>query len=338
MLYDDVFIEAVVAVLPERVVPTSEIEEQIRPLYSRLGVKPGWVESVTGIRERRVWRPEEIPTHRAAEAGLQALNAAGIDPYEVRVVVSTSVAKDRLEPSLASTVHARMGLGAHCLNLDVGNACLGFLSGMQLVANQIQLGQADVGVVVAAEDSRAVVQATIDRLVAADATFATFRDNLATLTLGSAAVAMVLTSRRRTRVGHRLLGGAMLAATEHNELCMGDIRGMVTDSNRLLNEGVRLAERTWDAMVHLLGWSVPGISAFAAHQVGAAHHTKILETLRIPEHKSLPVYGFLGNIGAAGVPTTLALTLERGRIRDGDQVALLGIGSGLNCAMMGVRW
>ena len=93
MLYDDVFIEAVVAVLPERVVPTSEIEEQIRPLYSRLGVKPGWVESVTGIRERRVWRPEEIPTHRAAEAGLQALNAAGIDPYEVRVVVSTSVAE-----------------------------------------------------------------------------------------------------------------------------------------------------------------------------------------------------------------------------------------------------
>jgi hypothetical protein len=64
----------------------------------------------------------------------------------------------------------------------------------------------------------------------------------------------------------------------------------------------------------------------------------VVRTLEVPDERALKVYPELGNIGAAGVPITLAKALEQGRVQDGDLVALMGIGSGLNVAMLGVRW
>ena len=76
----------------------------------------------------------------------------------------------------------------------MGNACLGFLTGMMNIADQIELGKIDVGLVVAGESAREPSEATIQRLKDPNAGMKEFKDNLATLTLGSAGVAMVLVS------------------------------------------------------------------------------------------------------------------------------------------------
>ena len=55
MLWQDVHLEGAAVCLPEVVLPTADIEDHLRPLYRKLGFKPGWVEAVTGIAERRVW-------------------------------------------------------------------------------------------------------------------------------------------------------------------------------------------------------------------------------------------------------------------------------------------
>ena len=57
-----------------------------------------------------------------------------------------------------------------------------------------------------------------------------------------------------------------------------------------------------------------------------------------PPNRALRIYPELGNMGAAGVPLTLAKTIEVDRRKPGGRVALMGIGSGLNCQMMGVSW
>ena len=69
--------------------------------------------------------------------------------------------RDWVEPSTACFVHHKLGLSEDCLNFDVANACLGFLDGMQIVANLVERGEVDYGLVVDAESSRHVVEQTV---------------------------------------------------------------------------------------------------------------------------------------------------------------------------------
>ena len=226
--YQHVCIEAVSYVVPETEVTTADLEQRLAPLYRRLGMAPGYLDAITGIRARRFWEPGVQPSDVATRAADRALADAKIDRGRVDVLVSTSVCKDFIEPSVASLVHGNLGLKPHCLNFDVGNACLGFLTGMLTVANMIELGQVEAGIVVAGEGSRTVTESTVRVLQDPTVTVQAYRDNLATLTLGSGAAAMVLTHERVAKVGHRLLGGLLRAATEHSRLCVGTETSMTT--------------------------------------------------------------------------------------------------------------
>lgn len=338
MVYDDVSVEGMSVELPPITLPTAELEDRLRPLYRKLGFKPGWVEAVTGIQSRRAWAPGERYLDGAVRAARRAMAEGGIDPRCVQAVVSCSVYKDRLEPSLACEIQGALGIPHTAINFDVSNACLGFLTGMTLVANMIRLGQIDAGLVVSAEDSGPVLQATIDTLSQPSADIHAFKANLATLTLGSCATAVVLSRNSLTGSRHRFLGGTSITATEHAGLCMGDARGMHTDSVALLREGVALAGRTWAELKDTLGWTGPEVGTYALHQVGKAHHEAILRHLGVPFEQAPTVFSWLGNIGSCGVPATSILARDQGRLRPGDTLAMLGIGSGLSCTMMGVRW
>jgi len=338
MRYARVCIEAVSYQLPENVVTTASLETALGPLYRRMGIAPGAIQSLTGIAARRFWDVGVQPSDAATLAAENALGQSNFDRSQLEILVSCSVCKDYLEPSTASLVHGNLGLGQRCLNFDIGNACLGFMTGMATVANMIELGQIEAGLVVAGEGSRTVTEATMERLQRPGASFTDYRDNLATLTLGSGAAAMLLVHESIATGGHRLLGGAADAATEWNRLCVGTKTSMKTDPAKLLREGVKLAGQTWQRTRDELGLAVADVREFALHQVGKANHDSVLQALRLPPNRALRVYPELGNMGAAGVPLTLAKTLEMGRLERGNTAALMGIGSGLNCQMMGVSW
>ena len=80
------------------------------------------------------------------------------------------------------------------------------------------------------------------------------------------------------------------------------------------------------------------ISRYALHQVGRANHEAVIKALQLPRERALAIYPEIGNVGAAAVPLALAKTLDQGLASRGDTVAMMGIGSGLNVAMMSVEW
>ncbi|MFH1462929.1 MAG: 3-oxoacyl-ACP synthase III [Pseudomonadota bacterium] len=338
MRYQNTCIEAVSYELPRAVVTTASIERALGGLYGRLGISSGTLQALTGVEARRFWEAEVTPSDAATLAAEKLFAEAGFPRERVQVLVSTSVCRDYLEPSVASLVHGNLRLGSHCANFDVGNACLGFMTGLTMVANMIELGQITAGLVVAGESSRQVTEATIARLQQPGLCFSDFRDNLATLTLGSAATAMLLVHRDLTRAGHRLLGGATGAATAFCRLCLGTETGMRTDPARLLAEGVKLAGHTWRQALAELDLTVADVREFAMHQVGKGNHDSIVRALGLPDERALRTYPDYGNVGAAGVPLTLARAVDLGRVAPGDRVALMGIGSGLNCQILGVAW
>ena len=132
--------------------------------------------------------------------------------------------------------------------------------------------------------------------------------------------------------------GVTLAATEHNRLCRGQVDGMETQSQELLIAGITLAKKTYEGAKREFGWSPDAVAEYVLHQVSRPYTDKLARALELPSDKFLAAHAELGNVGPAGVPMVLSKALEAGRIQAGDRVALMGIGSGLNCTMAEVVW
>ena len=113
---------------------------------------------------------------------------------------------------------------------------------------------------------------------------------------------------------------------------------MRTDTRILLSEGLKLASKTFNAARIALGWVASELDQFVIHQVSKVHTDSLVNLLGLDPDKVHAIYPEMGNIGPASVPIVLAKAAELGRIKRGDRVALLGIGSGLNCAMAEIIW
>ncbi len=339
MFFKNVAIEAVACVLPSTVITSADIEAQLADALARLGFKPGLIEGLTGIRERRFWDGGQQPSDVATLAAEKVLEQSGIPRDEIGCLISTSVCKDYIEPSVASLVHGNLGLADHCINYDIGNACLGFVNAMASVGMMIDAGFVDYGLIVDGENSREVVEATLQRLKHPQANPDAFRDQFATLTLGSGAVAMIVCRRDLATSGHVINGSVTRAATRHSRLCLGQRDYMTADASKVMIFGVELAKQTWDlAGSSLANWSDAEIDAYMPHQVSQRNLDVLNQKLGLTPEKHHLNFPTLGNIGPAAVPITLCQAAESGHIRAGDHVALMGIGSGLNCSMMSLTW
>lgn len=348
MSYQSVRIERLAFELPPHRVTSKAIEDELAPTYRRLGIPAGCIETLVGIQARRFWdddEPERGPPGRIGECAARVARAAFEQTGRAAelmaragVVISTSVCKDYIEPSVAALVRGQLSLPADCEAFDLGNACLGFMNGMDLAAMWIEQRRVDVALVVAAESSRHVTKKTVERLLAPTSTMQDFKEALPTLTLGSGAVAMLLVHESLATTGHKVTGAVSLGDGASSTICMGTPDYMRTDATKLLHNGVALAQRTWKRAEDKLGWSHDGLAQFICHQVGATHMATLFQKMELDLERAFLTYPELGNIGPAAVPLTLGLAVEAGRVRPGDRVALMGIGSGLSCMMMEVLW
>ena len=338
MLFQHVAIAGLAHIDAPRRLSSAEINERLRPTLERLGIRIDVLGEVAGIHARYLWEDDVQASDVATLAGVKALADAGIDPDKVGLLVNTSVSRDYLEPSTASIVSGNIGLPDTCQNFDVANACLAFINGMDIASRMIERGEIDYALIVDGETADLAYEKTLERLTRDDATEEQFRNELATLTLGSGAAAMVLARAELAPGAPRYKGGVTRAATEWNKLCRGNLDGMVTDTRTLLVEGIKLSQKTFGAAKQALGWVAEELDQFVIHQVSKVHTAAFTKAIGIDPKKVLTIFGERGNIGPASVPIVLSKLREMGRLKKGDRVALLGIGSGLNCSMAEVVW
>lgn len=341
MRYQNVFLESLGYLLPEEVVTTDALEQQLAPVYERLKLPHGRLELMTGIRERRFFPPGTSPSSASRLSAARAIEVSRIDRSEFGALVHGSVCRDYLEPATACNVHHDLRLPADCMIFDLSNACLGILSGMLQVANMIELGQIRAGLVVGTECGRELVENTVRRLNEdTGLSRQEIKPLVASLTIGSGSVAAVLCNEKLSRTKNRLLGASVLAHTDHHALCQSEglQTFMSTDSEQLMLEGVAIGAKTFEKFMAEVGWGRQDVDKTICHQVGVAHRRLLLESLDLDPQNDYPTLETLGNTGAVALPLTLALGAEAGHIRPNDRVALLGIGSGINCQMLAASW
>ncbi|MFO0945453.1 MAG: 3-oxoacyl-ACP synthase III [Planctomycetota bacterium] len=387
MRYSRVHIDAIGYELPPVVVTSQDLEDRLSPVFEELRIPEGQLEAWTGIVERRWWEAGYPLSQGAIAAAKKAIQQAGLRPQDIEVLIYAGVCRENFEPATACRVAAGVGVSSEAAVYDISNACLGVLNGIVDIANRIELGQIQAGLVVSCETAREINDIVIERLLSSK-NMELFKSSLATLTGGSGAVAVLLTDGSFSKESRRrLVGGVTKSAPEHHGLCRWGIEAilpaavdqieallpaalaltkpkdlvptvvaqrieellparltpaftqfMATDSISVLRFGVDLGLRSWKAFQSRLGWGMEHIDKVICHQVGSGHRDSILQALGIPHEKEFSTFPYLGNIGTVSLPLTAALAEERDFLKPGDRVGFLGIGSGLNCLMLGLEW
>jgi 3-oxoacyl-[acyl-carrier-protein] synthase-3 len=298
----------------------------------------GRIQKLTKIEERRWWDEGIAFSDGAAMAAKKVLDNVGVDRSEIQCLVNASVCRDYIEPATSTIVHDKVGLPPSAMNFDVVNACLGFLNGMVVVANMIELGQIDTGLVVSCEGSREGYLSTFERLLSSPPDMQAFRDNLATFTLGSGSVAMILRHKSKSQTGKRLLGGYFYSQTQHNDLCVAQTTWMRTNSTPLLHEGLKVIYGAWEGFQKELGWDNDTVDRVFTHQVSEKQRELGLKAIGLDRGIDYPTLIKLGNIASVSAPLSMALAYDNGFLQDGDKVCLIGVGSGINSLILGIQW
>jgi len=349
MRYNNVHIEALGYEIPGTVVTSRSLEERVAPIYEKLNLSYGRFEMMTGIRERRFWDDDTTPSQASTRAAEKAIAKSGIAIGDIECLLHTSVCRDFLEPATAFLVHNSLGLPATALVFDISNACLGFTNGIVTLANMIELGQVKAGIVVGAEGGKRCIDSTIEQVLNDPViTRDKLKVSFASLTLGSGAVAVVLTRASLSKSDHKLLGGVVRTASQHNDLCRVEADTyfydthsypyMSTDYAGILKNGQVLARETWKAFKRELGWTELDVDKVFCHQVSTVHQQLLFRTLGLDESRGFSTVEYLGNIASCSLPISLAVGIDEGRLDTGDNVLLMAGGSGMAGIMLAVKW
>jgi 3-oxoacyl-[acyl-carrier-protein] synthase III len=306
-------IAAVAAALPERIVGNDAIA-------SRLGVDGDWIASRTGVRERRVAAPGESVVDLATAAAQTALERADVAVADLDLVLVATFTHETLLPNAAPQVALRLGArGAGAI--DVGAACTGSLSALELAGAAIEAGRARSALVIGAE----VLSTVID-----------YDDRRTAGLFGDGAGAILLDAGAPGELGpirlHSDGSGADLIAASNRE------RKIRMDGRPTFRAAVaRLAEVTLEVTAEA-GTALDEIDLFVYHQANSRILSAVAERLGLDPDRVVDSIALHGNTSAASIPIALDRAVADGRLVAGDKVLLAAFGAGLTWGAGIVEW
>jgi 3-oxoacyl-[acyl-carrier-protein] synthase-3 len=308
-------VTAVGAALPSRVVPSAAIAEH-------LGVAAGWIESRTGVLERRRADAGESLVDLAATAGRQALDRAGVEASLLDLVIVASCSVDAPVPACAPQVAGALSASPRAGAFDVNAACTGFVTALDMASGAVEAGRASHVLVVGAE--------MMSRLVDPD-------DRRTAALFGDGAGAVVVSrASAGARVGPCVLGSdASGAPYIHAGFEPASLR---MDGHETFKAAVaRLAEVTVDALA-AGDLRLGDIDLFVYHQANGRILTAVGERLGLAPERVVNAIGSLGNTSAASIPLALSAAERDGQLQPGMRVLLAAFGAGFTWGALTLTW
>jgi len=304
-------------VAPGRAVSTVEVAARMIPPGDAADI-----ERRTGIVSRH-WA-EPSPT-TAAEVGAQALAEAlaesGLAPHDLeRIAFVTSTGGDNVVPGNATRIAAKLGLADTCDCIDVANGCVGFLTALDLAARCFATGMGPIGVVVVELCSR-VIDPSEPRpyVIFADAAVA------AVLAPGNPGDRLLASFLRNDGVA----GGDVHV---HHPLATRTLERVyfTTSGKRMGQDAVDYIRRAADAVLTRAGLAIGDVEWVVPHQPNGRLLELIIDGLGIDADKVARMVHDCGSVAAASIPISLHRLRRTGRVRSGDRILLVGVGTGLS--------
>jgi 3-oxoacyl-[acyl-carrier-protein] synthase-3 len=313
--------------MPERVLTNADLERMV-------ATSDEWIVERTGIRERRIAAPGEAASDLGLRAAERALEAAGVAPSELDLVLAATCTGDHPLPSTACLIQHRLG-AARAAACDLGAACCGFVYALSVAEAYVKTGLRRV-LVVGTEVMSAITDWT-DR-----STCVLFGD-------GAGAVVVSPSEDERGILSTHLHADGSL----WDLICVPGGGSRLPVSEKVLAEGrqyikmkgnetfkvaVKTLEETAREALAAHGLSVADLDLYVPHQANVRIIKAVAARLGLPMEKVVLNMDRYGNTSAASIPLALDEAVRSGRVRAGGLVMLGAFGSGLTWASAVIRW
>lgn len=318
--------------LPDQRVSSVSLMEEIHA-DTRFGIPLNWIDRRIGIVERRFADAATEPSDLAAEASINALGKAGLEPNQLDMIIYCGIEKDFMEPSTAHVVQTKLGSSAVCM--DVSNACQGVISGISVADAMIANGCIETALICAGEQASKVVKQFIQRIN--DEPDEYFRDRFGSLTVGDAGSAVLLTrSDAQSSSGIRTMHFNSMG--EYSDFCFYRY-GVQGIEGQMLMKGItdkinEIHTNMIGDMYRDLDWQPEDVDYLICHQVGKKSVKDFCDIANISADKTPLTYIYLGNTASCSIP----IAMEFADANEGDNILLMGGGSGLSNFQGGIVW
>ena len=306
--------------LPDRRVDNAELAELVE-------TSDEWIVERTGIRSRYIASDGETTATLAVDACRKALDAAGLEPNDIGLIVLATATPDQTFPSSATKVQAQLGI-ADCIAFDVHAVCTGFLYALTVADSMLRGGNARRALVIGSE--------TFSRIL-------DWEDRTTCVLFGDGAGAVVLEAEESDA---GILSTRLHADGRHNGLLFVDggpsttgtvgklrMKGREVFRHAVVNLADVLGEVLSDA-----GFGTADIDWVVPHQANARILDATAKKIGVSPDKIVVTVDRHANTSAASVPLALDVAVRDGRIKRGDLIVLEAMGGGFTWGAAALRY
>jgi 3-oxoacyl-[acyl-carrier-protein] synthase-3 len=211
---------------------------------------------------------------------------------------------------------------------------------VDIISSYLKTKQINYGLIIDAESSRNIIDLTSERLSNPDISIEDFLLEFASLTLGSGSISMLLCREEDAIHDKHIIEETMFSVdSKHNMLCHAtSLKQMTCDAHTMLKAGIPLVDKTWKICKNEFSIWEDNIDHYIPHQVSMPHTKALLKCANIKMEKMELIFPLYGNTGPIAWPMGLAIAEREGRIKKGNQIGILSMGSGFNCSCMRLTW
>ncbi len=308
--------------LPKRAVSNAELAETV-------DTTDEWIVERTGIRNRHIAGDGETTATLAADAARKAIEAAGLVPADIGLIVLATATPDQTFPATATKVQDLLGCHGG-IAFDVAAVCSGFLYALATADSMLRTGMAKRALVIGAE--------TFSRIL-------DWEDRTTCVLFGDGAGAIVLEAQEVAEDGPGVIFSQLHADGAHNELLYVDggpsTTGTVGKLRMKGREVFRHAVNNLSSVLHSVlaetGFTASDIDWVVPHQANARILDATARKLGLPAEKVVVTVDRHANTSAASVPLAFDTAVRDGRIKPGDLVMLEAMGGGFTWGASLVR-
>ncbi len=326
-------ISAIDYYLPDSKVKTRDMMSETDP--ERLGFSDTLIEDLIGIFEVRHAMEHQKPSTLATIAAEKALAKFEGNPDDIGMIIFCGIEGDYVEPSTAHFIQKNLGL-KKAVCFDITNACLGFMTGIQIAVPAILAGTAKHVLVCTGEISSKVSKNSMS-ILKQTKNHTEYYERIGVLTVGDAGTAAII-SQCSDLEGIMALNFA--SKGELAELCHykyeNGVPTGVMKMKEICNAGLKLHKHMLPGTLEQLGRGIGDVNCLITHQVGKVAWEGFSRFFKVEGDLMTKTFDTLGNITSATFGVNYAMGLEKGTIKKGDLVLAAMAGSGLTTCQAGI--
>lgn len=308
--------------LPARAVSNDELAQ-------RVDTSDEWIRERSGIRMRYIAGEGETTASLGADAARKAIEAAGLQPQDIDLIVLATATPDQTFPSSATRVQASLGID-DCVAFDVAAVCSGFLYAITIADSMIRTGGAKHALVIGSE--------TFSRIL-------DWEDRSTCVLFGDGAGAMVLGAEESATGERGILATKLHADGRLNQLLYvdggpsttGTVGKLRMKGREVFRHAVVNLSSVLQEVLEKAGLSADDVDWVVPHQANARIIQGTARKLDLPLDKVVMTVDRHANTSAASVPLAFDVAVRDGRIKKGDLVLLEAMGGGFTWGACALR-